>query len=64
MMIFKTIRGINDTELTSESDTVYEFSMNSFKIAEEHTLVGKVDCNSETLKNSVFPIDPRGSAAS
>ncbi|CAH6827177.1 Serine protease [Vibrio chagasii] len=58
---FQNDTEINDTELTSESDTVYEFSANfmAAQSYERHTLVGKVDYGIVESKNSVFPIDPR-----
>ncbi|CAH6821173.1 Serine protease [Vibrio chagasii] len=58
---FQNDTEINDTELTSESDTVYEFSANfmAAQSYERHTFVGKVDYGIVESKNSVFPIDPR-----
>ncbi|WP_373959104.1 patatin-like phospholipase family protein [Vibrio gigantis] len=58
---FQNDTSINDTELTSESDTVYEFSANfmAAKSIEKHTLVAKLDYGIVESKNSVFPIDPR-----
>ncbi len=58
---FQNDTNINDTELTSESDTVYEFSANfmAAQSYERHTLVGKVDYGIVESKNSVFPIDPK-----
>ncbi|NVN81966.1 MULTISPECIES: patatin-like phospholipase family protein [unclassified Vibrio] len=58
---FQNDTNINDTELTSESDTVYEFSANfmAAQSYERHTLVGKVDYGIVESKNSIFPIDPK-----
>ncbi|MEG3221572.1 patatin-like phospholipase family protein [Vibrio gigantis] len=58
---FQNDTSINDTELTSESDTVYEFSANfmAAKSIEKHTLVAKLDYGIVESKNSVFPIDPK-----
>ncbi|MEZ9697998.1 patatin-like phospholipase family protein [Vibrio sp. 10N.261.46.E12] len=58
---FQNDTSINDTELTSESDTVYEFSANlmAAKSIEKHTLVAKLDYGIVESKNSIFPIDPK-----
>ncbi|CDT91871.1 Putative outer membrane lysophospholipase patatin-like [Vibrio coralliirubri] len=58
---FQNDTSINETELTSESDTVYEFSANfmAAKSIEKHTLVAKLDYGIVESKNSVFPIDPK-----
>lgn len=58
---FQNDSSINETELTSESDTVYEFSANlmAAKSIEKHTLVAKLDYGIVESKNSIFPIDPK-----
>ncbi|CDT39208.1 Putative outer membrane lysophospholipase patatin-like [Vibrio coralliirubri] len=58
---FQNDTSINETELTSESDTVYEFSANlmAAKSIEKHTLVAKLDYGIVESKNSIFPIDPK-----
>ncbi|OED63609.1 serine protease [Vibrio tasmaniensis] len=52
---------ISDTALTTESDTVYEFSANfmAAQSIEKHTLVAKLDYGIVESKNSIFPIDPK-----
>ena len=58
---FENDSTINTPDLTSESDTVYEFSANfmAAQSIEKHTLVAKVDYGIVESKNSVFPIDPK-----
>ena len=58
---FENDSSIENSELTSESDTVYEFSANfmAAQSIEKHTLVAKLDYGIVESKNSVFPIDPK-----
>ncbi|MEZ9073539.1 patatin-like phospholipase family protein [Vibrio splendidus] len=58
---FDSDTSISDTALTTESDTVYEFSANfmAAQSIEKHTLVAKLDYGIVESKNSVFPIDPK-----
>ncbi len=58
---FENDSSIENSELTSESDTVYEFSANfmAAQSIEKHTLVAKLDYGIVESKNSVFPIAPK-----
>lgn len=58
---FENDSSIENSELISESDTVYEFSANfmAAQSIEKHTLVAKLDYGIVESKNSVFPIDPK-----
>lgn len=58
---FDSDTSISDTALTTESDTVYEFSANfmAAQSIEKHTLVAKLDYGIVESKNSIFPIDPK-----
>ncbi|UPR51670.1 patatin-like phospholipase family protein [Vibrio cyclitrophicus] len=58
---FQNDTSINETELTSESDTVYEFSANlmAAKSIDKHTLVAKLDYGIVESKNSIFPVAPK-----
>ncbi|MCG9641456.1 patatin-like phospholipase family protein [Vibrio sp. Isolate34] len=58
---FENDSSLGDSDLTSESDTVYEISANfmAAQSIEKHTLVAKLDFGMVESKNSVFPIDPK-----
>ncbi|CAK1829269.1 patatin-like phospholipase family protein [Vibrio crassostreae] len=58
---FDNDSSVGESDLTSESDTVYEFSANfmAAQSIEKHTLVAKLDYGIVESKNSVFPIDPK-----
>ncbi|MEL0608581.1 patatin-like phospholipase family protein [Vibrio echinoideorum] len=58
---FDSDTSISDTALTTESDTVYEFSANfmAAQSIDKHTLVAKLDYGIVESKNSIFPIDPK-----
>jgi NTE family protein len=58
---FDNDSSLGESDLTSESDTVYEFSANfmAAKSIEKHTLVAKLDYGIVESKNSIFPIDPK-----
>lgn len=58
---FENDSSLGDSDLTSNSDTVYEFSANfmAAQSIEKHTLVAKLDFGMVESKNSVFPIDPK-----
>ncbi|CAK3550974.1 NTE family protein [Vibrio crassostreae] len=58
---FDNDSSVGESGLTSESDTVYEFSANfmAAQSIEKHTLVAKLDYGIVESKNSVFPIDPK-----
>ncbi|UOE88073.1 patatin-like phospholipase family protein [Vibrio splendidus] len=58
---FDNDSSVGESDLTSESDTVYEFSANfmAAKSIEKHTLVAKLDYGIVESKNSIFPIDPK-----